>query len=265
MKIWIISSGIESLILFKILNKFEFEYIVYLDQNNFPYGDKDFEYSLSNIQKWIEILKSNWAEIIICPPVYESHLSNEKAVLPLFGFYLLNCLQKSLVWKIGFAWDLADMQVWQTKFEQMTSNFILNQNQQKIKDFHFPFAVWNKETTLWKYFIQKLWFRDWMVRKTIKTDLKYFKDAWIDTFIPLNYWYFAFEKIIKSAFNWNKTRFHWLETISKSFEALTSSLPKTKYNIEILVNWTDSFLTTQNKFMDMLSRWWEIKDFIKKI
>ena len=42
MKIGIVSSGVESLILFKNLNKYDCEYIVYFDSLMASYGDKDF-------------------------------------------------------------------------------------------------------------------------------------------------------------------------------------------------------------------------------
>lgn len=49
MKIGIITSGNENLTLFKFLNKFNHEYFVYYDQNNWPYGDKNFEYSRQKV------------------------------------------------------------------------------------------------------------------------------------------------------------------------------------------------------------------------
>ena len=42
MKIGIVSSGVESLVLFKILNKYDCEYSVYFDTLMASYGDKDF-------------------------------------------------------------------------------------------------------------------------------------------------------------------------------------------------------------------------------
>ena len=42
MKIGIVSSGAESLVLFKVLNKYDCEYIVYFDSLMASYGDKDF-------------------------------------------------------------------------------------------------------------------------------------------------------------------------------------------------------------------------------
>lgn len=40
MKIVIVSSGVDSLALFKFLNRYEHEYVVYFDSLNAPYGEK---------------------------------------------------------------------------------------------------------------------------------------------------------------------------------------------------------------------------------
>ena len=57
MKIGIVSSGVESLILFKVLNKYDCEYIVYFDTLMASYGDKDFLTSLAAVKKGVETLK----------------------------------------------------------------------------------------------------------------------------------------------------------------------------------------------------------------
>ena len=57
MKIGIVSSGVESLVLFKILNKYDCEYSVYFDSLMASYGDKDFSTSLAAVKKGVETLK----------------------------------------------------------------------------------------------------------------------------------------------------------------------------------------------------------------
>ena len=47
-----------------------------------------------------------------------------------------------------------------------------------------------------------------MINKIITTDLRYFKDANVDTLIPLDYSYFNFQKTITSFFNQKKQKFH---------------------------------------------------------
>ncbi len=51
MKIGIITSGNDTLSIFKFLNKYDHEYVIYYDFLNQPYGDKPFEYNLEAIKK----------------------------------------------------------------------------------------------------------------------------------------------------------------------------------------------------------------------
>jgi hypothetical protein len=37
--------------LFKFLNQYDYEFEIYIDWNNYPYGDKDLEHNISNIKK----------------------------------------------------------------------------------------------------------------------------------------------------------------------------------------------------------------------
>ncbi|MFZ5341012.1 MAG: hypothetical protein ACOZBL_00065 [Patescibacteria group bacterium] len=59
----------------------------------------------------------------------------------------------------------------------MSSKYLLNDNQKNIKKFHFPFAIWKKNVNMWKFFVMNLGARDWMINRTIREDLRYFKDA----------------------------------------------------------------------------------------
>jgi hypothetical protein len=53
--------------------------------------------------------------------------------------------------------------------------------------FTFPFSYRSKEIPLRKHFLDSISYSDPVINKTIKYDLRYFKDANIDTAIPLNY------------------------------------------------------------------------------
>ncbi|MDR2416239.1 MAG: hypothetical protein LBD75_06675 [Candidatus Peribacteria bacterium] len=108
MKIGIISSGNETLALRKILTKYNHEYLVYHDQTFFPFGSKDFEFMLKEIQKAVQFLKEQGAEVILLDPVYELALAaDEPTLLPLFTTYLQKYVFKySLVGKIGIVTDI---------------------------------------------------------------------------------------------------------------------------------------------------------------
>jgi hypothetical protein len=56
-----------------------------------------------------------------------------------------------------------------------------------------------------------------MINKIITTDLRYFKDANIDTLIPLDYSYFNFQKAITSFFNQKKQKFHKRDILANIF------------------------------------------------
>ncbi len=253
MKIWIITSNFDQLSLFKFLNKYDFEYHILRDWNNWPYWDKDLEYNLHNIQAWIDFLKKKKVDYIILPPIYELY-SNDNKILPLFTTYLEWALQKSLVGKIWFVWDFADIHVIEKTFFDLAKNYELTSNQQKIEKFHYPFSVRKKETTLWKFYLYKLWFRDHMIRDTIKNDLKYFKDANVDTIIPLNRWYLFFENIIKSKLNLKKQKFHWTKFVQWCFENLVDLTLQEKYEVTIYPNGTPDFLLKEKKRLWMLER-----------
>ncbi len=274
MKIWIITSWFENLALFKFLNKYDHEYHIYWDWNNWSYWDKWFEYSFDKVEEWIKFLKNKKVDYIIVSPIYEMNFfiknNNDKSkkIFPLFKNYLYeNCLKYSLIWKLWFVWEYSDIQINQKLFDEISKDYILTDNQQKIKKFHQPFVVWNKTVDLWKSFFYKISFRSFTISKIIKSDLRYLKDAWIDTLIPLNYWYFLFEKLIDNKLNFNKMRFHGIDKLEKSFINICKDIDidKSKYSINIYHNWTVDFLKNEKKWMRLLCRWKGIEIDFKNI
>lgn len=268
MKIGIITSWNEVLTLFNFLHRFNHNYVVYYDQNNRPYGDKDFVFSVKYIEKWIDYLKNQWVEKIIVPPTYELHfLENKKynnVVLPIFTNYLMDCVfTNSLVGKIWLLWDFADKQVAQDLVYNLSKNYKLSENQTKIKKFNFPFKFWVKEVQMWKYFANNLSFSNFMVNKIIKFDLRYFKDSNVDTIVPLNYEYFNYQNTIFKDFNYKKQRFHKIDKLEKIF--LDFALLKSKeYSVSVYYNWHVEFLKREKKNLWNLQRWKSVEiDFIK--
>ena len=269
MKIGIITSWNENLTLFKFLNKSNHEYFVYYDQINWPYWDKNFNYSKQKVIDWIEILKAKWVEKIIVWPTYELVLLEENnysnLILSLFSEYLQNyCFQKSLVGKIGLAWDFADIQVWQKLIENISKSYKLNDNQKNIKKFNFPFCFRAKEVPMRKYYLTTLSYSHFMANKSVKFDLRYFKDCGIDTLIPLNYEIFNYERVITKYFNYKKQRFHKLENIEKIFEWLGLKESK-NYSITLFANWHTEFLTRDKKLMRFLQKWKQVELNIQTI
>ena len=83
--------------------------------------------------------------------------------------------------------------------------------------------VWRgKEVRLWKPLLEQLSRSSILVNSLIKNDLKYFKDAAVDTLIPMNYSYFAAQKTINHLLSTKKIRFHGIEKLASVFEHLTA-------------------------------------------
>ena len=85
-------------------------------------------------------------------------------------------------------------------------------NRQKIskisKSLLFLSSFWSKDTRIFSHLLQKLARKSLLVNTVIKQDLRYFKDAAVDTLIPLNYSYFLAERTISKFLNFRKIRFH---------------------------------------------------------
>ncbi len=261
MKIWIITSGSESLTLFNFLSAYDHEYVVYYDFFHRPYGDKTFDQALACVQKGVDYLTKQGVEYIVVPPVYELALLDWKMktlkdwkILPLFKNYLLDYgFNHSLVGKIGFFGDFADVGKIEPLVKKLAEWYTLNEHQKSIRKFHFPFAYRVKETPLWKYYLTSLSYSHILVNKIIKFDLRYFKDAMVDTVIPLNYWYFHYQGTISKFLNFKKIRFHTLEHIGKIFASLKLKESK-KYSVHIAYTWNCEFLRREKRLMRLLQR-----------
>ncbi len=246
MKIWIITSGNENLILMKILRYFDVEVIVWYDSLFWPYQDKTFDIILQRVQKWIDFLKTKKVDKIILHPIFELYFYNQNKfvdlILPLFQNYVLDfCFKYSLIGKIWIAGWFVDKKFWQKFLENLQQKYSLTENQQNIKKFHFPFAFWFKQVDLRNYFLNLHSPRQNMVNKFVKLDCRYFKDAKVDTLIPLEYSYFWFERWFKHTFFTKKTRFHWLSSLEQSFMSVTNlnKLPQ-RVNKKYEIYFTDS-------------------------
>ena len=215
------------LALFDFLSRHDYHYHFYYDTAYGAYGDLSFSQSLVHVQTGIDFLLKKKVDWIIVPPVYELALLADKKnkctekILPLFSSYLTQeCFAHSLVGKIGLVGDHADIEVGQHLLTGSAKGYVLSDVQKAIKKFQFPFVYRCKEVALWKYFAMKLSYANMMVNKVIKFDLRYFKDALVDTVIPLNYAYFHYQNTISKFFNFKKIRFHKIEKLENCFQQL---------------------------------------------
>ena len=88
----------------------------------------------------------------------------------------------------------------------------------------------------------------------LKYELRYFKDARVDTVIPLNYLYFNAEKAIAKFFNFKKIRFHRLAKLEQIFCSLTSQAQKSEYAVSIFSTDQSYFLEREKRLIWLLQR-----------
>ena len=130
-------------------------------------------------------------------------------ILALFSHYLCDeVFPHSLVGKLGLFGEGEVLRDAQELISQLSSSFQPTKNQQNIKKFTFPFQFWSKDTRIFSHLLQKLARKSFLVNTVIKQDLRYFKDAAVDSLIPLNYSYFLAERTISKFLNFRKIRFH---------------------------------------------------------
>lgn len=269
MKIGIVGSGADMLSIFKFLHKYDHEYIVYFDDLLRPYGDKPATLVQAVIGDAIQVLRDRGCEQIILPPVRELAFREYTYILPLFQSYLRGyCLFHSLVGKIGLMGDWSDIQVAQQAFIAFTQEqqYTPTDNQKNTAKFQQPFARRTKEVQMWKYFLTTISYSDPLVNRVVKHDLRYFKDAGVDTIIPLNYGYFNYQTTIAKFCNYKKCRFHKIDKLEDCFVRITWSVNTIQknpnlahttwdmYGITILYTGQKDLLQRQKKIMRLLQR-----------
>jgi len=155
----------------------------------------------------------------------------------LFTTYLLEyCFAYSLTGKIGLLGDFADMEKAQSLLQHFEKYYTLSSHQKTTKRFHSPFVYWTKEVPLRKYYLTDLSYSHILVNKIIKFDLRYFKDAMVDTLIPFNYGYFHYQSTITKFLNFKKIRFYKIECIEHIFQGLMMAeegQEKTIYSVTV--------------------------------
>ena len=139
------------------------------------------------------------------------------------------------------------------------------EHQKNIKSFTLPFQYWVKSASAWTTGIGDFGGHNPYLIRTLKNDLKYFKDANIDTLVPMHYNYFRMQRTIKAFFNFNKTRFHDLTVIERCFKKLTEKKESSNYTVKIQTNQNPKFLYKEKELIWLLQRGKEIELEINKI
>lgn len=279
MKIGIVTSGVDMLVLFRFLSKYNFQYEIVYDDLGWPWADKPLDFVLERAGKAIDCLQKKGCKKIIVPPVVEVAFHHEEKyadlVLPLRHGYLLNeCLSASAVGKIWFAGEYVDM-VNKELFETVSSAYKPNETQQKRVNeiaakkpsYAWSLSFWRKEITMRKYYLTKLSFKSEIVHHAMKADRRYFKDALVDTIVPTSYGFFAYETALGKFLNTKKQSFHRLVSVERQFLQLIENwkLEAEDYSVSISYTGTLDHLLREKKWMWMLQRGQDISINMDKI
>ncbi len=258
MKIWIITSSPDSLYLFQFLHKHNFSYTIWYDQEWAHWWDKELSFVQKRIEMGIESLIVEWVQKFILPPSRELVFLNDsryqKYILPLFSTYLM---EKVLPWsrmgKIGMIGDWCDLQH-QDLVKAKCVTYTLLSHQTTTKSFRSPFIYWTKSVPMRKHFLVSLWRKNWMMHNVVKDDLRYFTDAGVDTLIPLNYGYFAYDVTIAKFFRSKKCRWHRLSALADVFATIVFGFPQDVYSVQLIHTGIVAHLQAEKKWMWLLQR-----------
>lgn len=241
MKIGIFTSGLENLSLLKILKQYNIDIIIYMNQDAWPIEDKSLEFQKKYVEKWIDKLKKEWVDKIILHPIWELKYKDDNIIFPLYQNIIKQTLKYSIVWKIWLFWNILDLDFVESYLKDFVKNYKKTERQKKNKKFS-PFKFYKKDISVWKYNTIVLSKRDWMIRKLIKTDLRYLLDCSVDSILPTTYDVYHFENII----NQKKKNIHFQNM--KNWEFLDNILWKkeNKYTLNIIWEWNiDLFLSNK--------------------
>jgi len=231
MKLGIFTSWLENLSLLKILKQYNVDLIVYIDQDAWPIEDKTLSFQEKYIKKGIQILQEAGAEKIILHPIWELKYREESFIFPLYQNIIAQTLKYSIVWKIWLLGNKLDLDFVEKYLESYIKNYVPTERQKHNKKFNCC-KFYKKNISVWKYNTIVLSKRNWMIRKLIKTDLRYFFDCAVDSILPTTYDIYHFENIIKQ----KKKKIHF--QFMKDWLFLDNLLWKkeNKYTLKLIEN-----------------------------
>lgn len=257
----IITSGTENLNVVKLCQQLSISHTVIVDSLFWPYQDKETNQKIQRTEDIINYMKSQWITHFICHPTIELALldnnKNRTDIIPLFTHYINYCLNHSLIGKIWFVWWYSDISQIENIFQVIVKEYIPTDNQKNIKK--FKLSKRTKDMSMRWYFSRLFSPRQMMINKIITTDLRYFKDANIDTLIPLDYSYFNFQKTITSFFNQKKQKFHKRDILTNIFASTIKDYSITKKEtqetISVYSTWSLHLIQGNKKWERLLSQW----------
>ena len=177
----------------------------------------------------------------------------KKYIFPLFTEYCLFAFFHSLVGKIGLLCEAGTFVQAQHIVNGLEQHYTPTEAQRKTKKFRFPFDYRVKVAGPWTFGIQQLGVHNPYLIRTLKNDLRYFKDAMVDTIIPLYYHHFRMQRTMKAFFQSKKIRFWDLSYLTECFKKLTEGREDT-YMVQVWTNQSSAFLEQEKELMWLLGR-----------
>jgi hypothetical protein len=139
------------------------------------------------------------------------------------------------------------------------------ESQMNIKKFSFPFQYRVKAAKAWSAGIADLGVHNPYLIRTLKNDLRYFKDANVDTLVPMHYHYFRMQRTIKGFFNFHQTRFHDLGVVEECFRKLIEQKESSPYGVQVWTNQSPHFLLREKELVWLLERGKRVKMQVERI
>jgi hypothetical protein len=147
----------------------------------------------------------------------------------------------------------------------VAKQYQLTDHQKNTKKFSFPFSYRVKSANAWPYGIAALGVHNPYLIRTLKNDLRYFKDAKVDTLLPMQYHYFRMQRTMKAFFNFHTTRFHDLSVVEECFQKLVEHQVSSPYCVRVRTNQDPKFLLKEKELVWLLERGKSVKMKIERI
>lgn len=237
MRFWLICSWFDTLTLMKFLHRYDHQYNIVRDFALHNYGSHSPQLVLDRAISHIDRLVERGISKIFVSPLIEllikqHHPYHYNFLVPIFEQYVKRCFEHSLIGKIGIIGEYADSIEAQRTLHNLEKTYHQTEFQSKTKKFSWPFAYRFKKIDLWQWFFGTWGQRSMIINTLVKLDLRYLKDAFVDTIVPFNYGFFLYEKTIKR-FIKSKQQFHGIDILEQIFVSMTKEHKSDKYGVTI--------------------------------
>jgi len=225
MKLGLVASDRDSLALCEFLARSGVELEILLDDRGGPWGEKSWDFVAGRVQKSLEFLRGRGVDAVILPPVWELAMAEDEKILPLFQKILgEEVLPWSVAGKIGLLADLVEEKSQENALrlveEFAKKNFVPTERQQKIGKFGLKF--WLKSSPIRKSFRARLGVNHPMAGRVLRMDLRKFRDAGVDSLLPLDRGFWFFAKKIRGRARTKRVKFKDLRVVEEKFREIVA-------------------------------------------